>query len=70
MILASIGIKDDEDTQMLQNDLHKLYKSADTNNSKFNALQYGKVQQIKSATTYKLYDSNHSHFNSLYYKYS
>ena len=25
-----LGIKDEEDTQMLQNDLHKLYKWADT----------------------------------------
>ena len=51
-------IKDEEDTQMLQNDLHKLYKWADTNNIKFNAkkfelLRYGKEQEIKSATTYK-----------------
>ena len=42
-----LGIKDEEDTQMLQNDLHKLDKWADTNNVKFNAnkfelLQYGK----------------------------
>ena len=49
---------------MLQNDLHKLYKWADSNNMKFNAnkfelLQYGKEQEIKSATTYKSYhDSN------------
>ena len=32
-----LGIKDEEDTQMLQNDLHKLYKWADTNNIKLNA---------------------------------
>ena len=32
-----LGIKDEEDTQMLQNDLHKLYKWADTNNMKLNA---------------------------------
>ena len=56
-----IGIKNEEDTQMLQNDLHKLYKWADTNNMKFNAnkfelLRYGKEQEIKSATTYKSYD--------------
>ena len=31
-----LGIKDKEDTQMLQNDLHKLYKLAGTNNMKFN----------------------------------
>ena len=53
-----LGIKDEEDTQMLQNDLHKLYKWANTNNMKFNAnkfelLRYGKEQEIKSATTYK-----------------
>ena len=50
-------------TQRLQNDLHKLYKWADTNNMKFNAkkfelLRYGKQQKIKSATTYKSYDLN------------
>ena len=55
-----LGIKDEEDTQMLQNNLHKLYKWADTNNMKFNAnkfelLRYGKEQEIKSATTYKSY---------------
>ena len=48
---------------MLQSDLHKLYKWADTNNMKFNAgmlklLQYGKEQEIKSATTYKSYDDS------------
>ena len=32
-----LGIKDEEDTQMLKNYLHKLYKYADTNNMKFNA---------------------------------
>ena len=44
-----IGIKDEEDTQMRQNDFDKLYKLADTkfNNMKFNAykfelLRYGK----------------------------
>ena len=42
-----LGIKDEEDRQMLQNDLQKLYKLADTNNIKFNAnkcelLRYGK----------------------------
>ena len=41
-----LGIKDEEDTHMLQNDLHMLYKWADTNNMKFNAnkfelLRYG-----------------------------
>ena len=54
--LILLGIKDEEDTQMLQNDLHNLYKWADTNNIKFNAnkfelLRYGKEQEIKSATT-------------------
>ena len=48
--------------EMLQNDLHKLYKWADTNNIKFNAnkfelLWYGKEQKISA--TYKSYaDSN------------
>ena len=55
--------KDEEDTQMLQNHLHKLYKWADTNNMKFNAnkfelLQYGKEQEIIFATTYKSYDDS------------
>ena len=54
--LILFGIKDEEDTQMLQNHLHKLYKWADTNNMKFNAnkfelLRYGKEQEIKSAIT-------------------
>ena len=59
-----LGIKDEEKTQMIQNDLHKLYKWAATNNMKLNAnklelLRYGKSQEIKSATTYKsYYDSN------------
>ena len=56
------GIKDEEDTQMIQNYFHKLYKWADTNNMKFNAkfelLRYGKEQEIKSATTYKSYDDS------------
>ena len=48
---------------MLQNDLRKLYKWADTNNMKFIAnkfelLGYGKEQKIKSATTYKSYDDS------------
>ena len=59
-----LGIKkDEEDTQMLQNNLHTLYKWADTNNMKFNAnkfelLRYGNEQKIKSATTYKSYDDS------------
>ena len=58
-----LRIKDEEDTQMIQNDLHKLYKWADTNNMKFGAnkfelLRYGKEQEIKSATTYKSYDDS------------
>ena len=56
-----LAIKDEEDTQMLPNDLDKLYKWADTNNLKFNAkkfelLRHGKEQEIKSATTYKSCD--------------
>ena len=48
---------------MLQNDLQKMYKWADTNNMKFNAykfedLRYGKEQEIKSATTDKSYDDS------------
>ena len=59
-----LGIKDEEDIQMLQNDLHKLYKWANTNNMKFNAnkfelLRYVKELEIESATAYKSYgDSN------------
>ena len=58
-----LGIKDEEDTQMLQNDLHKLCKWADTNNMKFNAnklelLRYGKEEEIKSAITFKSYDDS------------
>ena len=42
-----LGIKYEEDTQMLQNDLHKLYKWADINimtlnANKFELLRYGK----------------------------
>ena len=48
---------------MLQNDLHKLYKWADRNNTKFNAnkfelLRYRKEQEIKYATTYISYDDS------------
>ena len=48
-----LGIKDEEDTQTLQNDLHKLNKWTDTNNIKFNVnkfelLHYGKEQEIKN----------------------
>ena len=48
---------------MLQNDLHTLYKWADTNNMKFNAnkfelLLFGKEQEITSATTYKSNNSD------------
>ena len=59
-----LGIKDEEDTQMLQKDLHKLCKWAGANNMKFNAnkfelLRYGKEKETKSGTTYKsLNDSN------------
>ena len=58
-----LGIKDEEDTLMLQNDLHKLYKWADRNNmklnvNKFELLRYGKEQEIKSATTNKSYDDS------------
>ena len=38
--LILLGIKDEEDTQMRQNDLHKLCKWADTNNMKFNANKF------------------------------
>ena len=50
-------------TQMLQNDLHGLYKWSDTNNMKFNAnkfelLRYGKEHEIKSVKTYKSFDDS------------
>ena len=35
-----LGIKDEEHTQMLQNDLHKLHKLADTNNMMLNANKF------------------------------
>ena len=35
-----LGIKDEEGTQMLQHDLQKLYKFADTNNMKLNANKF------------------------------
>ena len=48
-----LGMKDEEDPEMLQNDLHMLYKWADSNNMKFNAnkfelLRYGKEEEIES----------------------
>ena len=39
-----LGTKDEEDTQMLQNDLHMLYKCTDTNNMKFNANKFELLQ--------------------------
>ena len=58
-----LEMKDEVDTQMIQNDLHNLHKCADMNNTKFNTnkfelLRYGKEQEIKTATSYKSYDSN------------
>ena len=35
-----LGIKDEKDTQVLQNDLHKRNKWTDTNNMKFNANKF------------------------------
>ena len=35
-----LGIKEKDDTLMLQNNLHKLYKLADINNMKFNANKF------------------------------
>ena len=46
-----LGIKYEVDTQMLQNYLHKLYKSR---YKYYELLWYGKERKIKSATTYKL----------------
>ena len=48
---------------MLQTDLHKLYKWADTNNLKLNAnmfelLWFGKEHEIIYATTYESYDDS------------
>ena len=48
----SLGINDEEETQMLQNDLHKLYKWADANNMKFNANKFelprfGEIQDTR-----------------------
>ena len=56
-----LGLKDEEDTPMIQNYLHMLYKWAGTNNIKLNAdkfelLWYAKEQKIKSATNHKSYD--------------
>ena len=58
-----LGIKDEEDTQMLQNDLHRPYKWTDTNNMKLNANNLNfcdmeKKQEIKSPTTNKSYDDS------------
>ena len=60
-----LALKDEEDTKMIQNELHKLCKWADTNNMKFNAnqfelLRYGKKQEIKSAITKKSYDDSNN----------
>ena len=57
-----LGIKD-EDTEMLQNDLHELYIWANTNKMKFNKSKfelrrYGKKRQIITATICKSYDDS------------
>ena len=53
-----LGIKDEEDAKMLQNDLHRLYKWADTNNMTFNAnkfelLPYGNHHMMIQTSTTK-----------------
>ena len=58
-----LGIKAEEDTQILQKDLQTPYIRADRNNmkfyaSKFELLRHGKEQEIKTATTCKLYDDS------------
>ena len=55
----SLGIKDEEDTQMLQNDLHKLYKWADTNNMKFNANKFELLRYEKSRKLNLQQPTNH-----------
>ena len=42
-----LGMKDEEDTQMLQNNLHKLCKLADTNNMKFNANKFELLRYLE-----------------------
>ena len=58
-----LGIKDEEDTRMLQKDLRQLYIWAHRNNMKFDAsklklLRYGKGQEIKTASIDKSYDDS------------
>ena len=59
-----LGLKDEENTQMLQNDLNKpcngqiLIIIMKFNANKFELLRYGKEQEIKYATTYKSYDDS------------
>ena len=52
-----LGTKDEEVTQLLQNDLHKPNKYVETNmkfnSNKFKFLRYGKEQERKSEKTYK-----------------